>query len=144
MECRMMVPDPGLVRFEGELVSEIDVVLGAGGGSGRIDDAVCQLRTLLDFGAGPENGGQDGGIGPDGSTRADCGGLHHGRGVNVSLGVAQLTQLSVVVGIEIGFAGAQIEPDPLVVKGGAQFAVANEVQEGGDDGDFFGGGDALE
>ena len=139
-----MVPDPGLVRFEGELVSEIDVVLGAGGGSGRIDDAVCQLRTILDFGIGPENRGQDGRIGPDGSARSDRGGLHHGSGIDVGRGVAQLTQLPVVVGIEIGLAGAQIEPDPLVVKGGAQFAVANEVQEGGDDGDFFGGGDALE
>ena len=119
---------------------EIGVVLGAGGGSGRIDDTVCQLCTGGNLCVGPENGVEHGGIRPDAGPGADGAGLGHGGRVDGRLGVDGGAESGLAVGIEVGLAGAEIEPAPFVMDRGAEGARAGEFEEGGDDGDFLAAG----
>lgn len=48
------------------------------------------------------------------------------------------------MGFEVGFAGAKVEPMPLVGVEGSEFSLGGEIEKGGYDRDFFVGGNEVE
>ena len=110
-----------------------------------------------DVGTGPEDGrfelgvGFDDGMSADAGERADAGG-----GVDLGVGMeALLLGLRTVggegglgeggVGFEVDIAAAEVPPVALVGEDGADaLFIADEVEEDGDDGLLFAGGEVLE
>ena len=104
----------------------------------------------LRLGAGPEEGVGDGGVRSDLAVGADPrvgdGGAFIYLGCFVNLGnlVTGFEVAADAVGLEVGVAGAEVEPVTLVGVEGSELFFFRQVEKGGDDGNFFVGRNAVE
>jgi len=124
-------------------------VVGGGGGSRGVEDAVCQLCARFHSGVRPEEGVEDLGVGADAAAGADDGVDDGGGRVDGGVGVEGGAcgaggEGEEAVGAEVGLAGAQVEPIAIVEDAGPEAAGGGELEEGGDDGDFFARGNEGE
>ena len=124
--------------------SEISIVMDARGGFFRADDAAMELCIACDASPRPDDGIPDDGTGRNHRAGADDGVFDDRPRSNIRKRVQGRAEIKLVVGLQIGFAIAEIEPDAFIEHDGAELIPPGQLQEGRDDGNFFAGRQQVE
>ena len=123
----------GKFSFSAILSSKVRVLVASGGRDFRENDAAIKHGVTGDLTAGPDHAVPHHGSRADECAGADDGSLDGRAALDSRLRMDLRGEIQLTMGLEVGAAVAEVEPNSIIKDDGSELAGSCELEKAGDD-----------